>query len=134
MQDFPESCLRQVDPNRNYLWDWILVRGRAGGLLLGLRLDRFDMGNRKRGTYILQHNLWDKLMEKKWDLLNIYGPPQDEHKDEFLTELATFCSRNKEPYLEGGDFNILSFFSYKKKTFILTDFLIRSMSLSMSMS
>jgi hypothetical protein len=85
--------------------------------LSGLRLDRFDVGSRKQGTYILQHNLWDKLMKKKWNLLNIYGPPQDEHKDEFLAELATFCSRNKEPYLAVGDFNILRFFSDRNKNF-----------------
>jgi hypothetical protein len=56
-------------------------------------------------------------MEQKWNLLNIYGAPKDDHKDEFLSELATFCSRNKEPYLVGGDFNILWFFSDKNKKF-----------------
>jgi hypothetical protein len=45
MQDFPESCLRQVDPNKCYLWDWIPARGRSGGILSGLKLDRFDVGS-----------------------------------------------------------------------------------------
>jgi hypothetical protein len=37
----------------------------------------------------------------------IYGAAHDEDKMEFLSELFSFCSRNKEPILIGGDFNIL---------------------------
>jgi hypothetical protein len=33
MQDFPESCLRQIDPGKNYLWDWIPAHGRSWGIL-----------------------------------------------------------------------------------------------------
>jgi hypothetical protein len=37
------------------------------------------------------------MLEVKWNILNIYRAPQEEHKEEFLAELATFCSKNKEP-------------------------------------
>ena len=36
-------------------------------------------------------------------------------KNEFLVELAHFCSKNNQPYLIGGDFNIIRFSSDKNK-------------------
>jgi hypothetical protein len=33
------------------------------------------------------------------------------HGEEFLTELAAFCSRIKDPYIIGGDFNMIRFSS-----------------------
>jgi exonuclease III len=116
VQNFSDACFRKLDPNKNYLWDWS-PRGKSGGLLSGFKVDRFDVGSRSQGDFILQHNLWDKKISKKWNIMNIYGAAQDENKDAFLTELASFCSKNREPYLAGGDFNILRFLANKNKNF-----------------
>jgi len=62
--------------------------------------------------------LWDKALRRKWNLINLYGAAQDENKDRFLAELASFCGHNSEPILIGGDFNIIRF-SFEKKTKIL---------------
>jgi hypothetical protein len=43
------------------------------------------------GKFILKHNLWDKLMEEKWNLLNVYGSPHDDQKEEFMR--AMFCAK-----------------------------------------
>jgi hypothetical protein len=82
-----------------------------------IKCDRFDVGSRKQGEFILQHNLRDKHMEKKWNIMNIYGAAHDENKESFLTELASFCSDNKEPLLAGGDLYIMRFSPEKNKTF-----------------
>jgi hypothetical protein len=82
-----------------------------------LRIDRFDIVSRSQGSYILQHNLWDKKLEVKWNILNVYGAAQEEHKEAFLTELASFCSKNKDPFIVGGDFNILRFSLEKNRNF-----------------
>jgi hypothetical protein len=37
----------------------------------------------------------------------VYGATQDELKNDFLTELASFCRNMNYPYVLGGDFNIL---------------------------
>jgi hypothetical protein len=68
VKDFTEQMLRKVDPNRIYLWDWMPARGKSRGLLTRLKLDRFDVGSRLHGNFTLQHNLWDKQLEKKWKL------------------------------------------------------------------
>jgi exonuclease III len=117
MQDFPKSWLRQIDPGKNYLWDWIPAHGSLWGILSGLKLDRFDIRMRSQGDHMLQHKLWDKKMDTKWNVLNVYGPVQDEEKDGFLAELASFCLKCQEPYIVGGNFNILRFSFEKNKTF-----------------
>jgi hypothetical protein len=43
VNDFTEQMFKKVDPNRLYLWDWMPIVGKSGGLLSGLKLDRFDV-------------------------------------------------------------------------------------------
>lgn len=45
----------------------------------------------------------------------VYGAAHDENKVQFLTELSAFCSRNKDPIIIGGDFNIIRFASERNK-------------------
>jgi exonuclease III len=99
---FLDSCFRQVDPGREYMWDWTPSTSKSGGILSVMKLDRFDVGSRFQGEFVLQHNLWDKQMGIKWNILNVYGAAHDDKKDKFLSELAACCSKNKEPYLVGG--------------------------------
>ena len=64
---------------------------------------------------MLQLDLWDKQLKQRWNFLNVYDAAQSENKNEFLAELARFCSKNNQPYLVGGDFNIIRFASDKNK-------------------
>jgi hypothetical protein len=43
-QDFTESCMRMVDPNRLYLWDWIPAKGKPCGFFTGISTDKYDVG------------------------------------------------------------------------------------------
>ena len=45
--------------------------------------------------------------------MNIYGAAQEEHKNDFLAELALFRNNMTEPYIV-GDFNIVRY-AYEKK-------------------
>jgi hypothetical protein len=94
LQDFSDVCLRKFHPGQNFLWDWIPASGKSGGVLTGISSDRFGVGSRCQGEYILQHNLWDKVLEVKWNLLNVYGAAHIDEKECFLAELALFFSRN----------------------------------------
>ncbi|WVZ60404.1 hypothetical protein U9M48_010431 [Paspalum notatum var. saurae] len=65
------------------------------------------VGSFKEGEFILQMNLWDKQLKIKWNLMVVYGRAHDEKKSEFLAELSAFCSNRKDPFIVGGDFNII---------------------------
>ena len=43
----------------------------------------------------------------KFALFVVYGPAQQENKQEFLAEMANTCSKESLPYIIGGDFNIM---------------------------
>lgn len=45
----------------------------------------------------------------------MYGTAQEEFRTEFVVELDSFCSQNKEPYLIGGDFKIIRYATEKNK-------------------
>ena len=77
----------------------------------GYQHRQFDVSSYFEG----EMNLWDKKEMTKWNLITVYGIAQNDKKDAFLSELATFFSRNKEPFLIGGDFNIIRFPSEKNK-------------------
>jgi GTP cyclohydrolase III len=69
-------------------------------------------------------------LEAKWNILNVYGSAQDENKEEFLSEMAALCEKNKEPYIIADGFNILRFSYEKNKNFHPNRSLIFSMQLS----
>ena len=117
VEDIDEKTLKGFDPNSNYLWKWLPSRGKSGGILSGINTDFLDVGGFCEGKYILQMDVWDKQLKQKWNFLNIYGAAQLEQKNEFLAELAHFCSKNNQPYLIRGDFNIIRFSSDKNKPF-----------------
>jgi exonuclease III len=50
-----------------------------------------------------------------WNFINVFGAAQNDHKQKFLAELSSFCSKCKYPMLVGGDFNILRKESDKNK-------------------
>jgi hypothetical protein len=104
MQDFTDAKLRAIDPNKVYLWDWNPAKGRSGGLLTGIKVDKFDVGSRSQGEHMLQHILWDKQLQIKWNIINVYCPAHEDGRDFFLSELATFCVGSKEPYIVGRRF------------------------------
>jgi hypothetical protein len=64
VQDLSDDMIGSVDPNKNYLWDWSPSKGKSGGILIGLRVDSFDVGSRTQGDFILMNVLWDKKLEK----------------------------------------------------------------------
>jgi hypothetical protein len=101
LKDFSEKCLRNIDLGNVYLWDWIPTVGKSGGLLSSIKAERFDVGCRKQGGFVLQHTVWDKMVEVKWSLFNVYGAAQADRKEAFLNELTSFCSKVKEPYIVG---------------------------------
>jgi hypothetical protein len=101
------SFFRNLDPANNYFWKWTPTVAKSGGILCGVKTDSLDVNGFKAGKFMLKFVLWDKVKKCNWALIVAYGAAHEEHKSEFLTELASFCHDNFMPYIVGGDFNIL---------------------------
>lgn len=109
VKDCEASLLRKFDIHQDYLWEWNPSKGRSRGILVGINLNKYDVGSFKQGEFMIQMNLWDKENKTKWNLLVVYRAAQDEHKFEFLSELSRFCDANSDPILIGVDFNIIRY-------------------------
>lgn len=113
IENCEDSLLRKFDVNQDYLWLWNASKGKSGGILVGILIERFDVGSFKQGEFMIQMNLWDKVVKTKWNLLVVYGSAHDENKMSFLAELSHFCATNTEPMIIGGDFNITRYLKEK---------------------
>ena len=113
IEECEDSLLRKFDMNQDYLWLWNAFKGKSGGILVGVLIERFDVGSFKQGEFMIQMNLWDKVLRLKWNLLVVYGSAHDENKMSFLAELSHFCASNTEPMIIGGDFNIIRYLKEK---------------------
>jgi hypothetical protein len=50
-------------------------------------------------------------------MLKVHGAAQEEHWEVFLSDSASLGSQNRDPYIIGGDFNILRYVDEKNKVF-----------------
>jgi hypothetical protein len=119
-ENYKMSFFRKLDPKNEYFWKWTPPIGKSGGILCGIRNDSLEVNAFKAGKYMLQFILWDKVKKCNWALIVVYGAAQEENKNDFLTELASFCHGILMPYIVGGDFNILRHSGEKNKNFTHT--------------
>jgi endonuclease/exonuclease/phosphatase family metal-dependent hydrolase len=92
---------------QGFFWHWTKPRGQSGGILLGINLQLFDIGNITLGDYHIKFNVKTKVDDFEWALIAAYGVAQDEFKEAFVTEMVQICSTDDKPTLIGGDFNII---------------------------
>ena len=104
---FQDGYFRKIDPYTAFEWDWFPSVGKSGGILCGVRKERFEVVAWKKGRFILQVVVYDIKIKKIWTLCTVYGAAHDSDKQDFLIELADFCIHVQTPLLIGGDFNIL---------------------------
>ena len=80
-------------------------RGRSGGMILGIHLLTFDIGEIEEGDFLVRFKLTHKEQDFKFNLISLYGPAQIDQKAHFLSELVWICSKDTLPILIGGDFS-----------------------------
>jgi exonuclease III len=82
-------------------------RGRSGGMILGVHLLTFDIGEIEEGDFFIRFKLRHKEDDFKFNLISVYAPAQEDHKSNFLSEMVRVCSKKILPIIIGGDFNII---------------------------
>ena len=83
------------------------LRGRSGGMILGVHLLTFDIGEIEEGDFLIRFKLRHKEHDLKFNLISLYGPAQVDQKTNFLSELVRVCLKYTIPIIIGGDFNII---------------------------
>ena len=105
--NFTAPFLRKLSGGFDYHWYCLPPQGRSGGMLVGINSTTLHVNNVSHGDRCVKFKLRSKNDGFEWALVPVYGAAQDEHKHEFLAELARTCNNETLPMLVDGDFNII---------------------------
>jgi exonuclease III len=107
LEVFRDSWLEQLGARQSFYWHAAPSNGRSGGILVGVKSEKFDVLEVEQGLHFVRFYLADKITNFRWNLVIIYGAAQLSEKEIFLREFSILCQKFKGPTLFGGDFNII---------------------------
>lgn len=87
-------------------WHHLPAIGSAGGILMGVDVDIFDILAWDSKNFSVSCTLTLKATQKTFRVVAVYGSPYDEGKDDLISELHTLLLDSDTPTLIGGDFNL----------------------------
>jgi hypothetical protein len=106
-QDLTDQELRSLEIGEKFIWCWLPANGRSGGMLIGLRESRFDVGAIDRGQYFLSMTAIYRSLNIKLEIVGVYGPADHSFSREFLEEISNKIASSELPIIMGGDFNLI---------------------------
>jgi exonuclease III len=80
IKKYTEKFFRTIDPTRSYVWQWLPSKGRSGGILCGIKLERFDVIKVTKYDFAISTEVFDKSRSRKVRLVTVYGPAHDDKK------------------------------------------------------
>jgi hypothetical protein len=91
---------------KHFCWKWLPAKKTAGGILMGVNDDIFEMINWEVRNFSVSCVVVNKIDKLKSRICTVYEPAYEEKKQEFLAELCELGSYG-EAILIGGDFNLV---------------------------
>jgi hypothetical protein len=85
--DFTQPELVHFCANKFFYWQWTLPKGRSGGILLGVNMDKVCVLECIHDNFFLKFKLLNKVDIFEWILIAVYGAAHEE-KEKFLRELV----------------------------------------------
>jgi hypothetical protein len=64
-KDYSQAFFRKIDPVNQFSWTWIPSIGRAGGILGGFNIFKFDIHDTMMGIFYIKVTLEDFKLQKK---------------------------------------------------------------------
>ena len=104
---FPSGFWNALTPNRDFIWHHNPAMSTAGGILVGLDKDLFDVIGFVNRKYSIMATVTNKSDGFKWHLVVVYGPAYTELKMEFVSELHDIMEHASLPICIGRDFNLV---------------------------
>ncbi|KAK1647115.1 hypothetical protein QYE76_064920 [Lolium multiflorum] len=106
-QEFTDQELRSLEVGEKFFWHWLPATGRSGGMLMGFKDSRFEIGNIDLGQFFLSATVLWRASNLKLEIMGIYGPADHSLSREFLDEISHKFNCSTEPIIMGGDFNLI---------------------------
>jgi hypothetical protein len=77
-QDFSDYELKDMSGIVDFTWKWILARGHSGGLMLGVKVDSFEVEQWELANFFLGCLVRNRLTNFRFWVINVYGPAHHE--------------------------------------------------------
>jgi hypothetical protein len=90
-----------------FTWISLPAKKTAGGILVGIRDDDFEVIAHSFGIFHISVVIRNRNDSFVWQLVTIYGTAYADKKLDFFTELHDIMDNNSLPILFGGDFNLV---------------------------
>jgi hypothetical protein len=106
-EKFSKSFLKIILGKRNFEWNFLPAVGTAGGILVGINSDIFEV--LYCDIKYLSVSTTARIRSSGVDirLTTVYGSPYEEGKDAFISELHELFLSWDGPAMIGGDFNMV---------------------------
>jgi hypothetical protein len=106
-EKFSRSFLKTILGNRNFEWNFSHAVGSAGGILVGVNSDVFEIISWDNKSFSVSTVVRVKSSGVVIRLTIVYGSPYEEGKDAFISELHELFLSWDGPAMIGGDFNLV---------------------------
>ena len=101
-EEFSDSYLKSLVGSRNFSWHHLPSKGSAGGILMGVDADLFEIISWSHLDYSVSCVLKMKSKDVTFRIITVYGSPYEEGKEAFISELHSLFIENPHPTLIGG--------------------------------
>lgn len=113
IKEFSAHVLSDLVNGQDFSWVWTEAEGHSGGTLTGVKNGDIELISTNKGAFFSSIKAKSRKDDLIWEVVNVYGPVQDEKKQEFLEELLNKINNTQWSFIMGGDFNLIRFASEK---------------------
>jgi hypothetical protein len=111
-ENFTQKELDELFGGNSFSWAWKSTRGTLGGILVGIKVENFEVRETEQGDYFISMVLRNRVSNFRWELVTMYDPAQHQLATNFISQLSMKCMGSTLPMLfwrGGGGFNLIRF-------------------------
>jgi mannosylglycoprotein endo-beta-mannosidase len=108
-----DNFLKSVVRNKMFVWNSIPAIGTAGGILMGVDIDVFDILSWETKEFLIFVIVKMKAKDLVIRIITVYGSSYEDRKEAFISELHSLFVNFHGHTIIGGDFNLVRFHSDK---------------------
>ena len=102
-----DSYLKSIVGNRMFEWNSLPAVGTAGGILVGVDVDFFEIISWEIKDFSVSVIVRIKACGAVVRVITVYGSSYDDKKEAFISELHELFTNWDGPAMVGGDFNLV---------------------------
>jgi hypothetical protein len=100
-ESFTQRELSEISGGSQFTWIWKSAKGHSGGILMGLKKDRYEVEETEVGEYYVSMVIRNRMSNVRWVLITVYGPAQHNLSTDFISELSRKCMGTTLPMMMG---------------------------------